>query len=87
MTGRTRFMVVAGGAGEYHHDFSVVWVEAQTPEEAAEIVTRPENGYGDADGDRIYVCRTECVAAFETRVETVAKPTQVWVDRGMARHA
>jgi hypothetical protein len=40
------FMVVADGAGEYNHDFSVVWYEAESPAEAAERAVEPSQGYG-----------------------------------------
>jgi hypothetical protein len=74
MTLKTKFMVVASGAGEYGNEFDVVWVEAQTPEEAARIAVAPHNGYGNKDGDVLYVCRTECVTRFVTAVKTVVEP-------------
>lgn len=76
MTAKTRYMVVASGAGEYKHDFNVVWVEAPTAEDAARIATSPEMGYGDDDGDVLYVCRTECVTRFITAVRTAAEPVE-----------
>jgi len=57
-----RFMVVADGAGEYNHDFSVVWIEAEDAEDAAKQAVAPMMGYGHTV---MYVVPVDQVAQFD----------------------
>lgn len=65
------YMIVADGAGEYDVDFSVTWIDAPSPEAAAEIAVSPEMGYGRRDGGKLYVIPVEAVAQFSTQQRIV----------------
>lgn len=58
------YLVVADGAGEYDHDFTVCFVKAQTPSDAARIALHPRHGYG-RNGKRMFVIHVDDVAVFE----------------------
>lgn len=77
MTPQT-WMVVIDGAGEYKDDYEVIFVEAETPAHAVEIVTAPENGWGKSEDGVAFVMRPEHVSTFtinETRRKTARPAT------------